>query len=85
MPGTVVPTMATVQRAGPPKRDGSQLHQFATKGQVMKKVTALAIALLCGGRLLAAGHDNDSVVSWRNIAGVITAHESGKTPDGHDD
>ena len=39
----------------------------------MKKVSALAMLLLCGGHLLAAGHDNDSVVSWRNIAGVITA------------
>jgi hypothetical protein len=39
----------------------------------MKKVSVLAMALLCGGHLLAAGHDNDSVVSWRNIAGVITA------------
>ena len=40
---------------------------------MMKKASALVMALLCGGRLLAAGHDNDSVVSWRNIAGVITA------------
>jgi len=39
----------------------------------MKKASALAMALLCGGHLLAAGHDNDSVVNWRNIAGVITA------------
>jgi hypothetical protein len=40
----------------------------------MKKASALAMALLCGGHLLAAGRDNnDSVVSWRNIAGVITA------------
>lgn len=39
----------------------------------MKKASALAMALLCGGHLLAAGPDNDSVVSWRNIAGVITA------------
>lgn len=39
----------------------------------MKKASALAIVLLCGGPLLAAGHDNDSVMSWRNIAGVITA------------
>lgn len=39
----------------------------------MKKASALAMVLLCGGHLLAAGHDNDSVVSWRNIAGVITA------------
>jgi hypothetical protein len=43
------------------------------KGQVMKKASVLAIVLLCGGHLLAAGHDNDSVVSWRNVAGVITA------------
>jgi hypothetical protein len=39
----------------------------------MKKASVLAIALLCGGHLLAAGHDNGSVVNWRNIAGVITA------------
>src|SRR5262245_40239703 len=39
----------------------------------MKKASALAIALLCGGQLVAASHDHDSVVSWRNIAGVITA------------
>jgi hypothetical protein len=39
----------------------------------MKKTSALAIALLCGGHLLAAGHDSEAVVSWRNIAGVITA------------
>jgi hypothetical protein len=31
------------------------------------------MVLLCGGHLLAAGRDNDSVVSWRSIAGVITA------------
>jgi hypothetical protein len=40
---------------------------------VTKKASAFVIALLCGGRLLAAGHDYGSVVSWRNIAGVITA------------
>jgi hypothetical protein len=40
---------------------------------VMKKTSALVIALLCGGRLLAAGHNSDSVVSWRNIVGVITS------------
>jgi hypothetical protein len=39
----------------------------------MKTASALVLALLCGGRLQAAGPDNDSVVSWRNIAGVITA------------
>ena len=39
----------------------------------MKKATALVMALLCGAQLLAAGHDNDSVVTWTNIAGVITA------------
>lgn len=39
----------------------------------MKKASVLAMALLCSGHLLAASHDNDSVVSWRNIAGVITA------------
>jgi hypothetical protein len=37
----------------------------------MKKASALMIALLCGARLLAAGHDYGSVVSWRSIAGVI--------------
>jgi hypothetical protein len=40
---------------------------------VMKKASALMLALLCGGSLLAAGRDYGSVVSWRNIAGVITA------------
>ena len=40
---------------------------------MMKKASALMIALLCGGRLLAAGQDYGSVVSGRNIAGVITA------------
>jgi len=41
----------------------------------MKKACAFAMALLCGGKLLAAGHnhDHDSVVNWRNIVGVITA------------
>jgi hypothetical protein len=39
----------------------------------MKKASVLVIALLCGARLLAAGADNDSVVSWGRIAGVITA------------
>jgi hypothetical protein len=43
------------------------------KGHVMKKASALAMALLCSGHLLAAAHDNDSVVSWRNIVGVISA------------
>ena len=40
---------------------------------MMKKASALVIALLCGGRLLAAAHDHGSVVTWRNISGVITA------------
>jgi hypothetical protein len=39
----------------------------------MKTASALVVALLCGGHLLAAGQDDDSVVSWSNIAGVITA------------
>jgi hypothetical protein len=39
----------------------------------MKTASALMIALLCGGHVIAASQDNDSVVSWRNIAGVITA------------
>jgi hypothetical protein len=39
----------------------------------MKTASALVIALLCGGHLLAAGQHDDSVVNWRNIAGVITA------------
>jgi len=39
----------------------------------MKKATALAIALLGGASLLAVEHSIDSVVMWRNIAGVITA------------
>lgn len=39
----------------------------------MKKASALAIVLLCGGHLLAAGREFESVVSWRSIAGVITA------------
>src|SRR5262245_19674286 len=40
---------------------------------VMKQVSALVMALLYGGHLLAAGQDNSSVVNWRNIAGVISA------------
>jgi len=40
----------------------------------MKKGFGLALVLLCAGHVAAAaGHDDDSVVSWRNIAGVITA------------
>ena len=40
---------------------------------MMKRVSALIIALLCGGYLLAAGRNSGSVVSWRNIVGVITS------------
>lgn len=39
----------------------------------MKKTCALVFAVLCGVPVLAAGHDDGSVVSWRNIAGVISA------------
>src|SRR5262245_9250302 len=40
----------------------------------MKKALVLVMTLLCGGGALAAArHDSDSVVSWRNIVGVITA------------
>lgn len=40
----------------------------------MKIGFGLALALLCAGHVAAAaGHDDDSAVSWRNIAGVITA------------
>jgi len=39
----------------------------------MKKASVLVIALLCGARALAAGHDSSSVVNWRNIVGVISA------------
>jgi hypothetical protein len=39
----------------------------------MKKVLALVMTLLCGGAAIVAAHDNDSVVSWSNIVGVITA------------
>jgi hypothetical protein len=40
----------------------------------MKKAVALALTLLCGGGAIAASrYDSDSVVSWRNIVGVITA------------
>jgi hypothetical protein len=38
----------------------------------MRKASAFMIALLCATRLLAADHDG-SVVSWRSIAGVISA------------
>ena len=40
---------------------------------MMKTASALVMVLLCGGHLLAAGQDDASVVSWSNIAGVITA------------
>jgi hypothetical protein len=50
------------------------LAAISTKGQEMKKGIVLALVLLCGGGpAAAAGHDNDSVVTWRNIVGVITA------------
>jgi hypothetical protein len=39
----------------------------------MKKVLALALTLLCGGGVLAASRYDDSIVTWRNIVGVITA------------
>src|SRR5262245_5670575 len=40
----------------------------------MKKGLALALVLLCGGSLTAAaGHDDESVVTWRNLVGNITA------------
>jgi hypothetical protein len=38
----------------------------------MRKASAFVIALLCATHLLAADHDG-SVVSWRSIAGVISA------------
>jgi len=38
----------------------------------MKKALALAVLLSCGGGSLAIAQDQ-SVVTWRNIAGVITA------------
>ena len=37
------------------------------------KAVALAMTLLCGGAALASAHDSDSVVSWTDIVGVITA------------
>jgi hypothetical protein len=40
---------------------------------MMKKASVLVIALLSGAPLLAAAHDSGSVVTWRNIVGVITA------------
>src|SRR5262249_48332397 len=40
----------------------------------MKKALALVMTLLCGGgALAAAGYNSDSVVTWRNIVGVISA------------
>jgi len=39
----------------------------------MKKGIALAVLLMCGSPLAAAGSNNDSVVTWKNIVGVITA------------
>jgi len=39
----------------------------------MKKASAVVVALLCGAPLQAEGHDNNSIVSWRNVAGVISA------------
>ena len=39
----------------------------------MKRGLALAFVLLCGGSLAAAGSNDESVVTWRNIVGVISA------------
>src|SRR5215831_897184 len=39
----------------------------------MKTVAAFVIVLLCSGPLWAAEHERDSVVSWQDIAGVVTA------------
>jgi hypothetical protein len=40
----------------------------------MRKGIAFALIFLCGGGLAtAAAHGDDSVVSWRNIVGVVTA------------
>jgi hypothetical protein len=40
----------------------------------MKKALALALGLCCvGGAAALSAHDDDSVVTWQNIAGVITA------------
>jgi hypothetical protein len=45
-----------------------------SKGQDMKKALALALGLCCvGGAAALSAHDDDSVVTWQNIAGVITA------------
>src|SRR5262245_11040509 len=44
------------------------------KGQDMKKGMALAVLLMCGARFAGAhDYDNHSLVTWRNIVGVITA------------
>jgi hypothetical protein len=39
----------------------------------MKTVIAVAMALVCGGSAFALHYDGPSIVSWRNIVGVITA------------
>src|SRR5262245_3283913 len=40
----------------------------------MRNALALTVTLLCGSVALAAtGYNNQSVVTWRNIVGVITA------------
>jgi hypothetical protein len=47
---------------------------ISLKGQKMKRGLALALVLLCGGSLAAAAGSNDEpLVTWRNIVGVITA------------
>jgi hypothetical protein len=39
----------------------------------MRKALVLAMTLLSGGAAIVTAHDSDSVVSWSNIAGVISA------------
>src|SRR5262249_12685205 len=49
------------------------LAGISSKGRGMKKGIALAVLLMCGSPLAAAGSNNDSVVTWKNIVDVITA------------
>ena len=61
-------------RPGRPGRETTASQACNERTSIlMKKATALVFALLSGATLLAADHTNDSIVTWRNIVGVISA------------